>query len=518
MAAAPAARRRFNYGGFVVAAVGFLLTRYTVLEATRSSEPLVAFLVGPAPFLVLGLGLSAFGVALAVSAYPAGDVRTVAWWCLAGLAASAAVVGTSVLQAAATGGTAMPPGGLTFRVLLGGTAAGVLVGSRSAAVRRQRRRLGDRADRLTLLNRLLRHEVLNKVNVVAGYAALDPDDVGASRLDTIRTAAGRIETAIDEVGVLARPGGDRRDRCDLRAVAEREARRVREETGATVVVEGSETAPAWATDSVGVALRHLLESAVDGGGSGGRAGAETDGGDAGSVRVSVTAADDTASVRVAGAAIPAEQRATLNRRTLPEYDDPGTGFGLTVARLVAEGSGGRLDATAGDEAALTLTLPAADGGSEPTGRGVPAAALADVAGAALVAGAAMGFVLEATTGNIAVIGALYGVQSSVVGWATHQFHSVVFGVGFAAVVRWRGDGRRACRRAVPLGVAYAAAVWLVAAGFVMPLWLRTVGMPAPVPFLTAPSLFGHVVWGAVLGGTYAVLGGVRSRVGAADGG
>jgi len=73
-----------------------------------------------------------------------------------------------------------------------------------------------------------------------------------------------------------------------------------------------------------------------------------------------------------------------------------------------------------------------------------------------------------------VIGSLYGVGSPLAGWVSHLFHSVVFGL-------------------------------LYAAGVVMPLWLQFVGIEATVPNTTLPGIVGHVVWGAVLGGLYTLL-------------
>lgn len=70
------------------------------------------------------------------------------------------------------------------------------------------------------------------------------------------------------------------------------------------------------------------------------------------------------------------------------------------------------------------------GGQEPT-------ALRDATAAALLAGVAMGTSLQAFANTIPVIGSLYGVASVPVGWITHLFHSVVFGVFFAATLRRR---------------------------------------------------------------------------------
>jgi uncharacterized membrane protein YagU involved in acid resistance len=54
-----------------------------------------------------------------------------------------------------------------------------------------------------------------------------------------------------------------------------------------------------------------------------------------------------------------------------------------------------------------------------------------------------------------------------------------------------------------IGVAYGIIIWIGAAGLVMPLWLRAIGVSTPIPNLTAAGLLGHVVWGATLGGLFA---------------
>lgn len=107
-------------------------------------------------------------------------------------------------------------------------------------------------------------------------------------------------------------------------------------------------------------------------------------------------------------------------------------------------------------------------------------------------------------GRMAVIGTLYGVGNVAVGWISHLYHSVFFALVFvAATATWVRDDD--ARRLVALGTGYGAVLWLVAAGLVMPLWLRAVGIPAPVPNLRLPSLLNHLFWGTVLGGVYAWL-------------
>ena len=77
MSADPTRRDRLKPEGLVVAGVGFLLTRYAVAASATTSD-LSGFLLGGATFLVVGLGLAAFGVALTVGTRSPREVRTVA--------------------------------------------------------------------------------------------------------------------------------------------------------------------------------------------------------------------------------------------------------------------------------------------------------------------------------------------------------------------------------------------------------------------------------------------------------
>ena len=509
-----------KYAGLVVAGVGFVLTRYTVLDSVRDGETVARFLVGQAPFLLLGLGLAAFGVALTVSTYTPRQVRVVAAWCLLGVAAMAAILGLTRADTLLFDGSAaaVESGELVANVLIGGAVGGVLVGVRSAENRRQRHELAHQTDRLTVLNRILRHEVLNKLNVIRGYAALGvPGQERVTDLGAIRRSADRIEVAMEDVTPLTRSprrGAGlepvRLDRAlDTTVAATREAYphadvRIRGELPAVTVL---------ADDHLAAVLGHVLDNAV----------AHNDAPDP---RVSVEVGVRHASVAVCvsddGPGLPADQRSLLAAGDLPEYDDPTTGFGLAVSQLLVDLYGGdlRVASDAAGERGTTLTLefarPADGGGGTPVtaaaGYGVSTTELLDVTASAVVAGMVMGVVLQALFGSIAIIGVLYGVASASVAWTTHLFHSVVFGFVFAAAVRrWRfGPGWRRVARCSAAGAAYGLVLWLLASGFVMPLWLRAVGTPAAVPSLSAVNLFGHLIWGAVLGGLYVRLRGRRA--------
>jgi hypothetical protein len=94
----------------------------------------------------------------------------------------------------------------------------------------------------------------------------------------------------------------------------------------------------------------------------------------------------------------------------------------------------------------------------------------------------------------------YGIQNGVVGWYTHQFHSVVFAFVFAGLVSLvPAQYRNHTPTYALVGIGWGAFIWLVAAGVVAPVWLRLLGIPAPVPNVSLTLLANHLVWGSSLG-------------------
>lgn len=495
-------------GGLVVAGVGFLLTRSATAASTAGGTS-APFLVGKLPFLVVGLSLSLFGVVLAVSRWGRTHGWTVARWCLLGTAATGVAIGASLLGTELAGTqTSTATRALGFDLLLTGAVGGALTGVQVSRRHAQERDLTERTARLTLLNRILRHEVLNGVNVVRGYAGLvgegsdDGQSPDAGRV--IERSADRIGDAVGEVTALSRP--DRTSPVAVQSVLDgRVAAAVERHPDAEFTVEGDATGvDVCATDRVADLFDHLLRNAVEHN-------------PAGTPRVTVRVEATWRTVRVTvaddGPGLPAPQRRILLDGSLPEYDDPSAGFGLTVVRLLAEESEATVGLDAGvdgEGTAVSLTFRrhrTPDGRSPAVDAGVSKRRIRDVGVAATVAGVAMGLLLESLQGAIPVIGSLYGVSTPLVGWTTHQFHSLVFGVGFAALLGTPRLARYRDRLSVVtlVGAGYGAVLSFVAAGVVMPLWFRTLGVPAPLPNLSAVGLVGHLVWGATLGAVFALL-------------
>ena len=497
---------RWNrYGGVAIAVLGFVITRQFVAE-TVQTESTAAFLLVSLPPLVVGLGMTVYGVVLAVGQFSSVYLRTVTLWCGLGTLVAAGLV--AVTQLTMSYGSAVDllasSQPLVANIVLSGAVAGIVVGDRSAANTRKRREIQRTANRAALVNRRLRHDVLNAAAIIDGHADLLAADPGRTNsVRAITTAAARITDTIEEVGQIATPNEDAELSTvqldpQLSAAAD-DCLDAYPDCSVTV-----ESIPPELTVTADERLRlvfeELLVNAVKYSGEGPI-----------SIQVETTPQSVGISIVDGGEGLDDQQRALLEAGRFPEYDDPNAGFGLQVVRLLVDRYGGRITTTEGadDSHRVTVWLPRyAQSGSvvERTGLRVPTIGRAMTAG--LIAGVAMGGLYQATTGTMPVIGALYGVSHIGIGWLTHLFHSVIFALVFATGCRLFDIEQyiSSLPQAAAVGVGWGAVLWFVAAGFVMPTWLLAIGQPATLPTLEPIGLAAHTLWGLTLGGSYLLLG------------
>ena len=494
---------RVNPAGLVIAVLSFLLTRFTVTLALYD-DPVRFVLAGLVP-LALGLGLSAFGVALTVADVDRYLVRTTAAWCLAGTGAMGVLLVLTILgsdpAAGVTLGTVRDQSALsTF--LIGGSVGGTLTGIYAARTRRNRGILQQQTNRLVVLNRLLRHEILNALTPLRGFATADPEEHPAAET-IVERRLDDIEQTVEDVKHLVRHAGDGRSAThavSLGEILDVSVRDIEDRYPSTSVAV--ETVPAGvhvaATDRLRDVVTILLENAI------------LHGGDT-SPRIDVSIQGRTVGFSVAdsGPGLPASQRRLLEAGEIAAVDDTRTGYGLNVVRLLVESYGGDIETMQADSGTrITVLLRRVDedgAGAQPAAVGLttirPATPqLVVTAIAALLAGVVYGGVSSFFGGSIAGIGVFYGTVDPVVGWITHEFHSVVFGfmsLSFRSLVPARHRDRLGTT--VGVSVIWGALVWLGAASVVAPLWLQLVGIEASVPSFSGPLLASHLVWGFSLG-------------------
>lgn len=484
--------------GVLIAVIAFVLTRGFLVDAAYGSGGTVTLFTGLVP-LVLGLLTVIVGVDLAVSTHDSAYARTVATWVLLGGLGMAMVVGIGVL---APGQSLV--GTLTNRAVTSAAAAGgiggVVVGVQNARNSRQSRDLAQHADQTVLLNRLLRHEVLNALTAIQGNAELlaDGDADGAS-VAAILDSAGRIERTVEDVGFLVRTGDERAaalGSIDLRTVL----RRIQQDRPA-VAVGAVPSVHVRADDRLETGVTTLVDRA-------------SSGADADEVTVSVEVRKTEVAIEVAatGSWLRQSELEVLTRG-LPEFDTPEVDYDISVVRLLSTQYGGRISVEEGGQTAVTVALPRTGEEARPAASpGVDTDALLTATAAGLLAGLAMGVILQTLSGELAVIGALYGVRTPVLGWLAHLFHSVVFSTLYVAIRSHTvvAEVTDTVPAAVGLAIGYAGFLWLGAAGILMPLWLNAVGISTPVPNLVAASLVGHLVWGTVVGIAVVLLSGPHS--------
>ncbi|MGB9930258.1 ATP-binding protein [Haloarcula amylolytica] len=498
--------RGFSPTGLVVAVLGFFLTRFTVTLAVRDSP--VAFVFGGVLPLILGLGLSAFGVALVVGEFERGFVRTVTLWCLAGTGAMFVLVLVTLV-----GNGSMGPlsagGSRTYlsNFLIGGGVGGALTGVYAGRSNRQQHELEQQAARLDLVNRILRDRVLNALTVIRGRVELaeSRDGVGtADVLSVIDDRSAGVQQVVENMKHITHGGADLSlDAVPVVPCVKSGVDAVRE-THPSADYDLQADVPAdlrvRANTMLDNLVAHLVENAVVYNDS-----------DSPRVEVAVTDTTDTVTISVSdnGRGLPERQLDLLDRGEIGSYEDRSTGFGLDLVRLLVRSYGGRTAATVTDGGTtITLTLPrvSADGGVATSQSndvlGLSPRRLSLAVGTSLVAAVVMGVPMQFLSGSVPVIGALYGVQNALVGWLTHGFHSVVFGLVYAALVQTAPDQLSDGLRYYGVALGWSLALWLVAAGLIMPIWLSLVGIEANLPNLSAVSLLAHLLWGASLAALY----------------
>ena len=122
----------------------------------------------------------------------------------------------------------------------------------------------------------------------------------------------------------------------------------------------------------------------------------------------------------------------------------------------------------------------------------------------LVGGVVFGVMMQ-TMGMIPMIGRMIGQPTAVAGWVVHLGISAFIGASFALLFERRIGGYTS---GVLAGMAYGAFWWLAGPLTLMPFFM---GMGFGVNWNTTaatamlPSLMGHLIFGVLLGATFAGL-------------
>lgn len=212
-------------------------------------------------------------------------------------------------------------------------------------------------ERLSVLDRVLRHNLRNKLNVVAGHAAT-LTDAPDSDPETIQSAGERISAAAENLLDIAESvrkfgddtaiDGQAGQQCDLAELVEQTVPRL-EVTypEANVETVAPESAVAVCPDQIEFCLEKLFDDAID------------RSGDGSNITVSVVDRNDVVELRVHddGEAMPQiERRALMTGSETPlEHTQ---GIALWLVRWAVEGVGGQFHVDVENGTTVTLSLPA----------------------------------------------------------------------------------------------------------------------------------------------------------------
>lgn len=120
-----------------------------------------------------------------------------------------------------------------------------------------------------------------------------------------------------------------------------------------------------------------------------------------------------------------------------------------------------------------------------------------------LAGGAVFGIMMAMMGLLPMVAMLVGSESSTVGFIVHMVISAIIGILFTiflgAQVKSVGSG-------IGWGLVYGVIWWVLGPLLIMPVWLGMgVQLSAAGVQVAIPSLFGHLVYGLVLGLVFFLL-------------
>ncbi|KAB1188585.1 MULTISPECIES: PAS domain S-box protein [Haloferax] len=215
-------------------------------------------------------------------------------------------------------------------------------------------------ERLEFVNRIIRHNLLNGLNVVGARADIVGDFVdpeGESHLQTVRS---RVDEMTELVGTM---------RTFMKVIVERESHEfeprplhdaidhgvstLRSETDDVEASVGSvPIVLVMADDLLDEVVEHLLKNAV-----------QHNDKPAPEVHVDVTVGDETVDLCVSdnGPGIPDEEKRRIVDQRIEDLSDPGNGFGLFLVREIVDGYGGdvRIEDNDPTGSRFVVTLPRA---------------------------------------------------------------------------------------------------------------------------------------------------------------
>ncbi|MBV0900238.1 response regulator [Haloarcula salina] len=222
------------------------------------------------------------------------------------------------------------------------------------AVKSRQRELARQNERLEEFVGVVSHDLQNPLQVARSRLMLAREACDSEHLDSIDNALRRMHDIVDDVLRLAREGVDlgATEPVDLRETADDAWRIAADGTEGAELRYAADGDRQWTIEADGDRLSGLFENlfgnAIEHGGPG--------------VTVSVGLLDDGTGFYVAddGPGIPADEREQVFEAGYSTAED-GTGFGLRIARQIAEAHGWEIRVTDGEDGGARFEVTGVDG-------------------------------------------------------------------------------------------------------------------------------------------------------------
>jgi signal transduction histidine kinase len=352
----------------VVSGFGVLLTALSLWNFARELGE-VTTVLGPvlaaSMNTALSLAIVYAGYRLSRSELSPHRRWTVAGGCLFGALAAASVQGYTIWIRSLEGRTVAEPLFPLIVFAATGAASGAIIGRLYESVRGERERAAEALDAVSFANSMLRHDVLNGLQIVRGHAELVEAAGESERVTESGHALNKEVDSLEELLENVRSvsnvllGQAEMGPVDLTALLESAVDTARDtHSGATFETDMPDSLTVEGTQALKPVFTNLLNNAVQHTPPGVR------------VEVSTRRTDDTVTVTVAddGPGIPPGQRDSIFERGTTA-DDGNGGLGLHIVDTILERSGGSVRSSDSDlgGAAFVVELPAADPDPQATG-------------------------------------------------------------------------------------------------------------------------------------------------------
>lgn len=337
----PRAVRATTAGGGLLVLAGLAVVGLNLwLVGNSLGRPVVAVFGAGVPAF-LGLGLVVAGRWLSRTSYPAPQVGRVLGWWLLGTFTGVVFGGATfyfLLQEGIPWSGAVP---VLMNAMALGAIAGVLLGYFDVMSRRRAAAFAEEHDKLIILNRILRHDVRNDLNVVIGMLDLLEDQVDGDGTEFVERADRAATDAVeltDEARRFVDVVGDEDRDLEPTSVADvltDQAAYLRDTfPEALSLVEGPLTdVEVLADEMFPTVVRNIMTNAVQHNRS-----------EEPVVRVSTDVGRNSVVIGVAdnGPGVPDEMKESIFGRGNHDEDTGGTGIGLYLANVLVDAYDGEI--------------------------------------------------------------------------------------------------------------------------------------------------------------------------------